>query len=123
MAEKLVHSRMEIPTGTLLHDAGFQFPVTAGNVFASVTCPAGSYRIRINRLAYGTGAPSIANNSRLFVGDDEYTLATGGILGVWYEYDYYVTLNGTTSIELRATGDGSANIGVTASITAIKLPS
>ncbi len=122
MAEGVVHARTELPTGTLLHDAGFQIPVTAGHVFCSVTCPSGSFRIRINRLAYGTGAPSIANNSRLFVGDDEYTLCTGGILGVWYEYDFYVTLNGTTAIQLRAVGDGSPNIGVTASITAIKLP-
>lgn len=122
MAEHTVNARTELPTGTFLHDTGFQIPVTAGHVFASVTCPAGSFRIRINRLAYGTGAPTIANNSRLFVGDTEYTLCTGGILGVWYEYDFYVTLNGTTSIQLRAVADGSPAIGVTASITAIKLP-
>ena len=120
---QLVRARTEIPTGTLLHDTGFQIPVTAAHVFCTVTCPPGSYRLRVNRLAYGTGAPTLANNSRLFVGSDSYTLCTGGILGVWYEYDFYVTLNGTTSAEIRSVSDGSPNIGVTASITAIKLPS
>ena len=75
-----VRAQTHLPTGTLVHDAGFQLPVTSGHVFASITCPAGNWHIHVNRLAYGTGAPSIANNSRLFIGNDEYTLATGGIL-------------------------------------------
>ena len=118
----IISARTELPTGSLLHDAGFQIPVTAGHVFCTVTCPAGSYRIRVNRLAYGTGAPSIANNSRLFIGSAQHTLCTGGILGIWYEYDFYVTLDGTTAVEVRSIADGSPNIGVTASITAIRLP-
>ena len=113
--------RREIPTGTFLHDAGFQIPVLAGNVFCTLTPAAGSYRIRVNRIAYGTGLPSLANNSRMFVGSDSYTLATGGILGVWYEYDFYLTLNGSTAVQLRAVANGSPNIGVACSLTAIKI--
>lgn len=115
-------TREETASSGLLHDAGFQSPVTAGNIFCELTPPAGNYRVILNRLAYGNGTPSIANNSYFFIGGDQYTLSTGGILGILYRYEFYITLDGSTSIGLAAVGNGSANIGVTAGITAIRLP-
>jgi hypothetical protein len=104
-----------------LHDAGFQLPVTAGNVFCTLTPPSGHYRIEIHRLAYGTGTPSVANNGRFFVGATEHTLSSGAALGVPYFFTFYVQLDGATAVGIKAVNNGSANIGVTASITATRL--
>lgn len=111
-----------IPEADILTNTGFQFPVVANTVFCQLTLPAGHWRIDVTRLAYGSGTPSIANNSHFFVGDVNHTLTTGGILGVLYEYQYYLTTDGVTTIGVRSIGNGSANIGVTAGITAIRLP-
>lgn len=111
-----------IPDADILTDTGFQFPVVANTVFCQLTLPAGHWRIDVTRLAYGTGSPQIANNSHFFVGGTNHTLTTGGILGVLYSYQYFLTLNGSTTIGVRSIGNGSANIGVTAGITAIRLP-
>lgn len=108
--------------GALIHDAGFQLPVTAGNTFCTITPPAGRYRIDVHRMAYGNGTPSIANNSHLAIGSNNYTLSTGAILGVEYWWQFFVELDGTTSVSVVANGNGSANIGVTAGITAVQIP-
>lgn len=109
------------PTTDILKDVGFQLPVVAGNVFATLTPPAGKYRIDINRIAYGNGTPTIANNSSFFVGANSHTLSSGAILGVAYRYQFFVVLDGSTAIGVRANGNGSANIGVSAGITAVRL--
>lgn len=109
------------PGSDIIKSAGFQIPVTAGHVFATLTPPAGVYRVNINRLAYGNGSPSIANNSSFWVGASQHVLSSGGILGVPYRYEFYVKLDGSTAIEVRANGNGSANIGVTVGMTATRL--
>lgn len=109
------------PGSDILKDAGFQLPVTLGHTFATLTPPPGKYRININRLAYGNGTPSVANNSHFFVGDSTHTLSSGAILGVPYRYEFYVVLDGETPIGVKANGNGSANIGVTVGITATRL--
>jgi hypothetical protein len=112
----------EFDPGTdILKDAGFQLPVVIGNVFATLTPPTGKYRVNINRIAYGTGQPTIANNSSFFVGNVNHTLSSGAILGVPYRYEFYVLLDGLTAIGVKANGNGSANIGVSVGITATKL--
>ncbi len=109
------------PASDIIKDAGFQIPVTAGNVFCTLTPPAGRYRININRIAYGTGTPSVANNSQFFVGSTNHTLSSGAILGVPYRYEFYLTLNGSTAIGVKAVSNGSNNIGVSVGMTATRL--
>jgi hypothetical protein len=109
------------PGSDILKDAGFELPVTLGNVFCTLTPPAGKYRININRIAYGGGNPSIANNSHFFVGASVHNLSSGAILGVPYRYEFYLTLDGATAIGVKANGNGSANIGVSVGITATPL--
>lgn len=109
------------PGRDILKDAGFQLPVTAGNVFCTLTPPAGKYRININRIAYGSGNPSIANNSEFFVGSSAHTLSSGAGLLIPYRYEFFVELDGATAIGVRAIGNGSNNIGVSAGITATRL--
>lgn len=110
-----------LPTADILKSAGFQIPVTIGNVFCALTPPAGSYRIDINRIAYGNGTPSIANNSHFFVGANVHNLSSGAVLGVPYRYQFFIYLDGVTAIGIKANGNGSANIGVSAGITATRL--
>lgn len=102
----------------ILKSTGFQEPVTAGNVFCTLTPPAGRYRININRIAYGTGTPGIPNNSYFFVGASNHTLSSGAIIGVPYRYEFYVQLDGATAVGVKAINNGSNNIGVSAGITA-----
>jgi len=109
------------PTGSIIKDAGFQLPVTAGNVYCTLTPPPGKYRVDINRIAYGNGTPTVANNSYFFVGATNHVLSSGAILGVPYRYQFYLALDGLTAIGVKAIGNGSANIGVSAGITAIRL--
>lgn len=109
------------PTASIIKSAGFELPVTAGHTFCTLTPPAGNYKININRIAYGNGVPSIANNSHFFVGSEEHTLSSGAILGVPYRYEFYIQLDGVTAIGIKANGNGSANIGVSAGITALRL--
>lgn|SRR5512139_988263 len=97
----------------ILWDSGFQSPVTAGNVFATLTPPAGFYHIHIDRVAYGTGQPQVPNNSRLNIGDVSYTLATAAALDVNYDFDFYTRLDGNTVVSVTAINNGSASIGVT----------
>lgn len=122
MAEKTVRTEGQFdPTADILKDAGFQMPVTAGNVFATLTPPAGKYRVNINRIAYGVGTPSVANNSSFWVGAVQHILSSGAILGVPYRYEFYVVLDGSTVIKVQANGNGSVNIGVSAGMTATRL--
>jgi len=109
------------PAGDILKDSGFQLPVVMGNVFCTLTLPPGKYRIDINRIAYGTGAPTIANNSSFWIGGSQHILSSGAILGVPYRYQFFVVLDGSTAIKVQANGNGSANIGVSAGITAVRL--
>jgi hypothetical protein len=109
------------PGDDIIKDAGFQFPVTAGNVFCTLTPPPGKYRIDINRIAYGNGTPTVANNSSFFVGANTHTLSSAAGLLVPYRYQFFITLDGSTDIGVRANGNGSANIGVSAGITATRL--
>lgn len=109
------------PTSDILKDAGFQLPVTAGNVFATLTPPVGRWRININRIAYGSGAPTIANNSSFWVGGSQHILSSGAILGVPYRYEFFLALDGATVIKVQANGNGSANIGVSVGMTATRL--
>lgn len=109
------------PGPDILKDAGFQLPVTANNVFCTLTPPPGKYLVEVRRLAYGNGTPSVANNSYFFVGTSNHTLSTGAILGVLYHFEFYVELDGSTAIGVKSIGNGSANIGVTAGITATRL--
>lgn len=109
------------PTSDILKDAGFKLPVVANDVFCTLTPPAGKYRIDINRIAYGSGSPSIANNSVFFVGSSDHVLSSAAALAVPYKYQFYVRLDGSTAIGVRALNNGSPNIGVTAGITATRL--
>jgi hypothetical protein len=109
------------PGADILKDAGFQRPVTSGNVFATLDLPPGKYRININRIAYGVGQPTIANNSSFWIGSSQHTLSSGAILGVPYRYEFYISLLSTTTIKVQANGNGSANIGVSAGVTAVRL--
>ncbi len=110
-----------VPEADIRKDAGFEMPVTAGNVFATLTLPSGKWRININRIAYGNGSPTIANNSSFWVGSSQHTLSSGAILGVPYRYEFFLSLDGVTAIKVQANGNGSANIGVSAGMTAIRL--
>ena len=105
----------------VLSDAGFQLPVTAGHVFATLTPPAGFYRVHIDRVAYGSGTPSVPNNSYFQVGSQQYVLATAAALDINYDFDFYVKLDGATAISVVAVGNGSNNIGVTVGISAARL--
>lgn len=109
------------PETDIRKSAGFQLPVTAGNVYCTITPPAGRWRININRIAYGNGTPSIANNSSFFVGATLHVLSSGAILGVPYRYEFYLKLDGNTAVGVQANGNGSNNIGVSAGITATRL--
>ena len=109
------------PESDIHKDAGFELPVTAGNVFATLTPPRGKWRININRIAYGSGAPSVANNSSFWVGSSQHVLSSGAILGVPYRYEFFLDLDGDTIIKVQANGNGSANIGVSAGMTATRL--
>ena len=109
------------PTADILKDTGFELPVTAGNVYCTLTPPPGKYRIDINRIAYGTGTPSVPNNSHFFVGSSNHVLSSGAILGVPYRYQFFLVLDGVTAIGVRSINAGSNNIGVSAGITAIRL--
>lgn len=108
--------------GAIIHDAGLQLPVTAGHVFCTITPPAGRYRIDIHRIAYGNGTPSIANNSHLAIGANNYTLSTAAALDIEYWWQFYVELDGNTAVSVVANGNGSNNIGVSAGITAVQIP-
>jgi len=109
------------PESDIRKDAGFQLPVTAGHVFATLTPPSGRWRININRIAYGNGTPTIANNSSFNVGSSAHTLSSGAVLGVAYRYEFFVELDGNTAISVTANGNGSANIGVSVGMTATRL--
>lgn len=109
------------PGSDVTKSAGFQLPVTIGNIFCTLTPPAGKYRVNINRIAYGNGTPTVANNSSFFVGASLHTLSSGAILGVPYRYEFYLQLDGSTAIGVQANGNGSANIGVSVGITATRL--
>lgn len=109
------------PGPDILKDAGFELPVTAANTFCTLTPPAGKYRININRIAYGSGNPAIANNSHFFVGSVNHVLSSAAALGVPYRYEFYVVLDGATAIGVRSINSGSAAIGVSAGITATRL--
>lgn len=109
------------PESDIRKDAGFQLPVTAGNVFATLTPPRGVWRININRIAYGSGSPTIANNSSFYVGSTQHTLSSGAVLGVPYRYEFFLDLDGATTIKVQANGNGSANIGVSVGLTATRL--
>lgn len=109
------------PETDIRKNAGFQLPVTAGNIFCQLTPPAGHYRIDIHRIAYGSGNPSVANNSQFFVGSNNHTLSTGAVLGVAYSWQFFVQLDGNTAVGVSAIGNGSANIGVSCGITATRL--
>lgn len=109
------------PESDIRKSAGFQSPVTAGNVFATLTPPSGKWRININRIAYGNGTPSIANNSSFYVGSNQHTLSSGAILGVPYRYEFFLDLDGSTVIKVQANGNGSNNIGVSVGMTATRL--
>lgn len=118
-----INPRNYIPlNGAIIHDAGLQSPVTAGHVFCTITPPGGRYQIDIHRIAYGNGTPSVANNSHLSIGANDYTLSTGAVLGVEYWWQFYVELNGSTPLSVVANGNGSPNIGVSVGITAVQIP-
>lgn len=105
----------------ILWDASFQIPVTAGHVFATLTPPAGYYHVHIDRVAYGSGSPSIANNARFNVGSTAYVLATAAALDINYDFDFYVRLDGSTTISVTAAADGSPAIGVTVGMSAVRI--
>lgn len=103
------------------HNAGFQLPVLAGNVFCTLTPPAGTYRVTIHRIAYGTGTPAVANNGTFKVGSTDHVLSSAAGLDIPYVYDFYLQLDGSTPIQVVALNNGSNNIGVSASITASRI--
>ncbi len=121
MPESSVAASEYLPDA-VYHDAGFQLPVTAGHVFATVTPPAGKYYVHIDRVAYGTGTPGIANNSYFAVGAAQYILPTAAALDINYDFDFWVQVDGKTALQVVAVGNGSNNIGVTAGLTATRIP-
>lgn len=105
-----------------LSNAGTATNVLAGQVYAQITNPpAGFYVVDVWRAADGSGNPTLYNNGQIAFGADTRTLMDLPELGLVYHYQFFVDLNGSESIQVKAANNGSPQITVTALITATRI--
>lgn len=107
---------------TSLHASGFASSVTAGQAICTLTAPpAGFYEVEINRIAGGSGTPTLYNNGQFKVGATSYVLPSTPTLDLPYKFTFYVGVDGSTNLSVNAVSNGAANITITASITATRM--
>lgn len=106
-----------------LHAAGSVLTPGAGAAICTLSAPpAGLYRVDIHRMAGGSGTPTLFNNGAFRTTSGlNFVLPSVAVLEIPYSFTMYIQANGTDDFSVNSVLAGSANITISASITATRI--
>lgn len=113
--------RQYFGTDSLANAGSAATPTTGQAIVTIPTPPAGFYEIEVNRIAGGSGTPTLFNNGEFRVGAAAYTLMSAAVLEIPYKYMFYMDLNGSESLSVNQVANASSGITIAASIIATRL--